>query len=436
MGEPVVILGAGLTGLSCAYFLDQRDYRIFEKESEVGGICRTAQQDGFHFDYTGHLLHFRHPEIRDFVGRLLSGRLRSIRRRAFIRSHGVLSPYPFQANTYRLPPEVNRECLLGFIQAYFQSDRRPPPANFEEWAIQNFGAGIAKHFMLPYNRKLWGVELKELTADWTSRFVPRPQLEEVVDGALGIEAQGLGYNPTFFYPRRGGIMALPQALAARVRPVELGAEAVAVDLERRTVAFRGGHSAAYSRLVSTLPLKQLATICRPLPPALRAAARRLRHNSVLNLNLGVRRRLSGKHWIYFPEPRWPFYRLGFLSNFSRWVCPPGCSALYLETSYLPERPPDPRAVYRRSLAALQELGLIRGERDVAVKKFLRIECAYVLFDHHHKSSVAALRGYLEGRGVHSVGRYGEWKYSSIEDALADGRAVAERLCGDVRRFTS
>jgi protoporphyrinogen oxidase len=435
MAEPIVILGAGLTGLSCAHFLDQRDYRIFEKESEVGGICRTAHAGGFHFDYTGHLLHFRHPEIRAFVLRLLRGGLRSIQRRAFIRSHGVLSPYPFQANTYRLPPEVNRECLLGFIQAYCQNHQAPPD-NFEEWAVQSFGAGIAKHFMVPYNRKLWGIELKELTADWTSRFVPRPKLEEVVNGALGIEARGLGYNPTFLYPRRGGIMALPQALAARVRPVELGSEAVAVDLGRRTVTFGDGRSAAYSRLVSTLPLKRLAALCLDLPAALRAAGRRLRHNSVLNLNLGVRRSLSGKHWIYFPEPRWPFYRLGFLSNFSRWVCPPGCSALYLETSYLPERPPNPRTVYRRSLAALLELGLIRSEREVVVKKLLRIECAYVLFDHQHRRSVTALRDYFERRGVHSVGRYGEWKYSSIEDALADGRATAGKLCGDVRPFTS
>jgi len=435
MDEPIVILGAGLTGLSCAYFLDQRNYQIFEKESEVGGICRTAHRGGFHFDYTGHLLHFRHPEIRGFVGRLLSERLRLIKRRAFIRSHGVLTPYPFQANTYRLPTPVNRECLLGFIRAYCAADHRSPPANFEEWTMRNFGEGNAKHFMIPYNRKLWGVDLKELTAEWTSRFVPRPKLEDVVDGALGIEAQGLGYNPTFLYPRRGGIMVLPQALAARVRPVELGAEAIAVDLERRTVRFRDGRTAVYSHLVSTLPLKRLAAICRALPPALRLAGRRLRHNSVLNLNLGVRRRLSGKHWIYFPEPRWPFYRLGFLSNFSRWVCPPGCSTLYLETSYLPGREPNPRTVYRRSLAALQELGLIRSERDVVVKKFLRIECAYVLFDHHHGGSVAALRAYLEQRGVHSIGRYGEWKYSSIEDALLDGRAAATKLCGDVRSFT-
>ena len=36
-----------------------------------------------------------------------------------------------------------------------------------------FGEGIARHFMLPYNEKLWGVHPREITAAWCSRFVPR-----------------------------------------------------------------------------------------------------------------------------------------------------------------------------------------------------------------------------------------------------------------------
>ncbi len=38
----VVILGAGLTGLSAAYHLEQQgifDYKIFEKNSSAGGSC-------------------------------------------------------------------------------------------------------------------------------------------------------------------------------------------------------------------------------------------------------------------------------------------------------------------------------------------------------------------------------------------------------------
>ncbi|MGH7165590.1 MAG: NAD(P)-binding protein, partial [Nitrospiraceae bacterium] len=51
----IVIVGAGLAGLSAAFHLKGVPYRLFEKEHEVGGLCRSYQLDGFTFDITGHL---------------------------------------------------------------------------------------------------------------------------------------------------------------------------------------------------------------------------------------------------------------------------------------------------------------------------------------------------------------------------------------------
>ena len=71
----IVIVGAGLAGLSTAYHLSGTPYRLYEREEQVGGLCRSYQKDGFTFDYTGHLLHFRQPEIKALVERLLAERL-------------------------------------------------------------------------------------------------------------------------------------------------------------------------------------------------------------------------------------------------------------------------------------------------------------------------------------------------------------------------
>ena len=48
-------MGAGLAGLSTAWHLQKKgiDCRIFEKEPEVGGLCRSRRFDGFIFDYSG-----------------------------------------------------------------------------------------------------------------------------------------------------------------------------------------------------------------------------------------------------------------------------------------------------------------------------------------------------------------------------------------------
>ena len=76
----ILIVGAGLAGLSTAYHLTGVPYRLYERESEVGGLCRSYRKDGFTFDYTGHLLHFRQPPIKALVEQLLADKLQKHQR--------------------------------------------------------------------------------------------------------------------------------------------------------------------------------------------------------------------------------------------------------------------------------------------------------------------------------------------------------------------
>src|ERR1041384_2637756 len=97
--KKIVIIGGGLAGLSAGYHLREHEPMLFEKESEVGGLCRSFKQDGFTFDCTGHLLHLRNPYIRELVETLLPGAFRHHERKAAIYSKSVTTAYPFQANT-------------------------------------------------------------------------------------------------------------------------------------------------------------------------------------------------------------------------------------------------------------------------------------------------------------------------------------------------
>ena len=154
----IVIVGAGLAGLSAAYHLRGLPYKILEREREVGGLCRSYVKDGFTFDYTGHLLHFRQTAIKALVESLLPDRLQRHARKSFVFSHDTYTEYPFQVNTHGLPPEVVRECLLGFIATLTRTSSTPPAESpsFKQWIIESLGEGIAKHFMVPFNEKLVG----------------------------------------------------------------------------------------------------------------------------------------------------------------------------------------------------------------------------------------------------------------------------------------
>lgn len=429
---PVVILGGGLTGLSAAWHLDGLEPLVVERETEPGGLCRSFSEGGFTFDCTGHMLHLREPRFRDLVERLAPGAFASHERRALIFSQGTFTPYPFQANLHGLPLDTVKSCVAGFVEALVRREREGDPdpqrATFPQWVEAIFGEGIARHFMLPYNAKLWRVDLDEIECGWVSWSIPRPTLREVLDGAFGATVRGLGYNPTFLYPRRDGIRTLPDAFARRVPGIRAGSSVEAIDARRRVVRLAGGETIEYERLVSTLPLDRLLARTDGLPDEMRRIGRRLRAVRVLNICLGIARpRLSDAHWVYFPGPEYSFYRIGFPTNLAPGMAPRGCSSLWAERSLLPDEPFDPDEVVARTVDDLKRAGILEARDRVVFSRVGVLDPAYVLYDRHRARHVPRVLETLRGHGIDSTGRFGAWEYSSMEGAMRAGADAAARV---------
>jgi protoporphyrinogen oxidase len=424
----VLIAGAGLAGLSASYHLGRRTHRLVEAEDRAGGLCRSVRRDGFTYDYTGHLLHMRRPEIRELVLRLLDERaFLRIDRRSGIYSHGTLTEYPFQVNTHGLPKAVVRECVTGFAQTLQGPTPLREDPSFREWALATFGEGICRHFLLPYNGKLFCADLDEMTADWVSWAIPKPTWAEVVRGALGLSTKAFGYNSTFLYPALGGIDHLPNAFLAHIPPPDLSTAVTRVHAVHGEAQLSTGERIRYSHMISTMPLPRLLSLIEDAPRELVDGAARLRYVSVLNLNLGFDAPCSiPHHWIYFPEPEFPFYRVGIYSN----LCPrsvrEGCSGFYVEIAHPPGATIDVEATTRRTVSLLQQSGFVPGSARLRSVEPIEIRHAYVIHDRHRRSFLPEAERYLERHGILSVGRYGAWEYSAMEDALWHGRTAADR----------
>ena len=433
----VLVLGGGLAGLSAAHHLNRfsrLDSLVVEKEGRVGGTAGSLRQDGFTFDHTGHLLHLHDPYGRKLVLELLGDNVAAHERNSWIYSKGVCTRYPFQANTYGLPDRVVEECLAGFLKTVHRPEPRPLGANpaFRDWCLRQFGEGICRHFMFPYNEKLWRASLSRMTTEWQGRFVPKPSAAEVVYGALKDQKKFFGYNAAFRYPKRGGIQVLADSLAARLKPgqVRTGAAVQSVDLRERVAVVEGIGEVRYERLVNTLPLAQFLDLAGPLPAGVRDARRRLRYNAVYNLNLGFDRRDEpGRHWIYFPERKFAFYRVGYASSFSRAMAPPKTSSLYVEVSRRAGEGADLGRLERSILSGLKSCGILRPSDKLLTRLWIKIGCAYVIYDFNRTPAVAAIFRHLGKLGVESIGRYGAWKYSFMEETILDGKRCAERLAG-------
>lgn len=433
----ITIIGAGLAGLSAGYHakLNNLDYVLYEQDSRVGGLCKTNEKEGFFFDYSGHLLHLKDPYVQSLVQELLGNNSKIIQRNAFIYSNDVFTRYPFQANLYGLPPKVIKECLLEFIKANYENEDLPTKAyeNFNEWILAKLGKGIGKHFMFPYNEKIWTVPTEQLTCEWLSEFVPKPSLEDVINGSFFDQKKEFGYNATFWYPKNGGIQALCDAFRDHVPKIKLNEKVVRVAPKSKHVEFASGKSIRYEKLISTISLKKLIEkVESDIPPEVKKAALRLRHNSILIINLGVGNgKLSNRHWVYIPEKKYAPYRVGIYSNFSRLMSPAGTSSYYIEIAYQKEWNINKEKVIDRAISEVIKMGFINKKENIRVQEIFDVETAYVIYDKYYSQSRKIVLDFLNKHDIYSIGRYGSWEYSGMEESMIQGKKIVDQLVFEI-----
>ena len=458
----VIILGAGLAGLSCAYHL-KKDYLIFEKENRPGGLCRSVYINAgftplentpflteFIFDYTGHLLHLHQSYTKRLLFQFLGKNLKKIKRSSWIYFRQKYVPYPFQANLWALPEKIRNECLKGL----FRSPAHPltrSPASFHDWCLSNYGKGISKYFFFPYNEKIWLRSLREITTDWVNPFIPQISKEEIIEGAKGKIKKNFGYNAYFYYPRKGGIQSLIDVLEKKIRNIHLNSEIKKIDWRKKKIIFANDTSAIYSYLVSTIPLPELLNCLENPPGEIKEARDKLFWTSVLCINLGIKRHQSpvtparhdlaggshqppikNCHWIYFPEKEFIFYRVGFYTNFSSTMAPKNCSSLYIEIAYRPEEKLNEEKIIAWVKKDLIRCKILNIKDRILVTNILPIPYAYVVYDKNRNCVLKVIEKFFRQNDIFSVGRYGAWKYSFMEESILDGKSTAEKINESVK----
>lgn len=424
--EPIVILGAGPTGLSAAIHLKQ-PFKIFEAGERPGGMFRSVIEDGFVFDYVIHLIHLKDPKMEKFFLGLLGDNIRHFERKAHYYYQGILEKYPFQVNMYALPYALKKELLLGLIEAHYQKKKKPK--NFKEWALQNFGLGISNHFLLPLNEKQYNIPLEELTTEWMGRFLPSTNISATLDGAFSTGSETVGYHAFFHYPLKGGSEAFVKALVNEIhQPIECNKKCQAIDLKKKEVTFADGSTQQYSQLITAIPLPVLVPMLKGAPKSIQEASKKLRWVSDLNVCVAVKgKQPVDSMWIYYPEKKFSFFRVVFGSTLSEYNAPPGHYTIWAEYSHPFDPHFDSKAAEKKVIADLHEAGLIDPNGEIVKVRSIDIPYAYVVYDKNWNSCTKKIHHFLEKNNIDSVGRFGRWEYSSTEESLKQGMEVAEKL---------
>lgn len=410
-----IIIGAGITGLSYALFSNSTDYLVLEKETEVGGYCRTIRRNGFVWDYSGHFFHFLDQNIKNLV---LSGispeELVCVTKNTRIKYKDLLVDYPFQKNIHQLSKEELLDCLYDLFSA-----RDANYSNFQEMLYYKFGRSITEKFLVPYNEKLYACNLNNLDKDAMGRFFPYAEKEDIIRNFKA--GNNSSYNNTFIYPSQGAFEYVNSIYNHLDKTkIQLKCEIEHISMENHTVTLKNGNIFYYDRLISTIPFPALLNkIGYNYNPKVYS------WNQVLVFNLGFDKKGENRtdHWLYFPEKKYCFYRVGFYDN----ILNQDRMSLYVELSFSQETNIHPQEWLGQTLSDLKLAGILSDEQVLIDYESIIMNPAYVHINSHSIKDVEEKKQILAQSNIFSIGRYGSWVYCSIEDNIKEAQALANRI---------
>jgi protoporphyrinogen oxidase len=439
--KKIVIIGAGPTGLGAGYRLKELGYenfQIYDRNPYIGGLASSfTDSAGFTWDIGGHVMFSHYKYYDDCFDKLMGSDYQLNNRECWVRMFDRWVPYPFQNNIRYLPKEVTYECLTGLVEAQTKRDYKAAK-NFDEFIDAVFGDGIAKHFMKPYNFKVWAHPPKMMNKEWIGERVAVLDVNRAIKNVvLGSDDFGWGPNNQFKFPLFGGTGEFYRRFEKPLRGhVNLNKHVDFINMTKKEIKFKDGEVVKYDVLISAMPLDKLCNdvINGEMPREIKKAAAGLRHSGGYMVGIGIKQPCpSTKSWMYFPEENCPFYRVTYLSNYSPYMTPDAKThySLLCETSYSEFKPVDGKGIVEETIQGLINCGMLKEEdrKDVVSTWVYHADYSYPTPSVERDGILSQVIPYLEQHDIYSRGRFGMWKYevSNTDHTLMQGVELANRL---------
>ena len=410
-----LIIGAGISGLSYAA-ATPNDYLVLEADNQIGGYCRTIKQDGFTWDYSGHFFHFRHSDLKDYVMQnIRPDEMLSVKKFTQVLYKRKLIDYPFQMNIHQLDKREFIDCLYDL----FSVPGNEELVSFKQMLYAKFGKSIAEKFLIPYNTKLYAIDLDELDVDAMGRFFPYADKTQIINNFKN--PVNASYNAGFLYPKEG-CMRIVDSVYSHVNKACVSLNEPVLSIDRTNHVVRTNkRSLKYDHLISTMPLPRLLDIS-----GVDYDKSLYSWNKVLVFNLGFDSKGPERknNWIYVPEKKYCFYRVGFYDN----ILGQDRTSLYVEIGFgKDEAIGDTRDLLNRTLQDLIRAGFIAEDQKLVSYHQVVMDPAYVHITQASERDKKEKMDLLIADGIYSIGRYGAWKYCSLEDNIHDAFQLAASI---------
>ncbi len=419
--KPIVILGAGLAGLTAANFLRSNNIPVilFEAGNKIAGLAQSFHDtDGFTYDFGAHFITNR---LAKNVG--IADKCRTIRHYAeTVWLGGKSYSHPF--GLMRVP----RMTMSGISTKLKSFGNKQKPESAAEWFRANYGAALANEVAIPLTEAWSGAKAEDLSpavGDGISSGIGQTLWLKLAS-RLTRRAVACGYSRELpekasvyhVYPE-GGIGTLCQKLAddlADVIKLESPIEKILVDGNKAVGVRSNGIEFEAAAVISTAPINILSKIVEGTDRL--AHLSRFRYRPMVFVNL----RLNGRGLLpdvvtWTPEDEFPFFRLTETPLSMPWLAPAGKTIITVDIGC--EKGDEFWQMDDEKLGDVCIENLKPLIPDVKKRyegcRVMRTPIAYPVFLREYETE---RQSFANGTGVenlYSVGRNGEFMHIFMED---------------------
>ena len=431
-----IILGAGLSGISTAYFLQGKkgfeDITLIEKESRPGGLCRSIQKNGYTYDIGPHILFSKDKEMLNLLLSVLDEK-NDLRRSNQILYKERLVQYPFENDLSKLPDDDRKYCIDAFNNNPYENY---VPTNMIQFFLKTFGEGITNCYLRPYNEKIWKYDPAFMNTSMVDR-IPKPTSEEIRRSAAGETLDGYVHQLYFSFPTQGGIEAVPIGFISKldqtICKIKTGCEVKCIKKTDDGFIVETAEGSVFKgeRLISTIPVQDLTAAYVDTTEALKEHVSDLRYNSIIISFVRTPYDLCGSNFAFMiPDKDVLFHRVSKMDFLGSAYHHKDEATYMVEVTYRKNDRIDHMSeeeFCRNIIDGMVTIGFARNKEDVEILDITRYQYAYVIYDLHHTENMMFIRDFYRDHGIILNGRFGNFEYWNMDRILRESFELSKHL---------
>lgn len=425
------ILGGGIAGLSLAYFLKDTEVAIIERESKVGGLCRSYQKRGLSYDVGPHIMFSKNSEVLRFMTTITKTHKLTRSNQIFL--GGKFIKYPFENFLAMLDDKIKIDyCLNTFLNNPYKD---MPATNMLSFFLKNFGEGITKLYLEPYNEKIWKFSPAMLDTQMVER-IPRPPDEHITESAKGKFSEGYTHQLNFFYPVKGGYQSMIDGVLEKI--TNKGVQ-VLTDEKITSVTFQNNRWVVqtqknhfeFEKLINCMPIQELVAVLQDVPDSIKKKSQEMMYNSIAIIIINVKNDTIGDHFaLMVPQSDVLFHRISKLDFLGDNYHLKNSTSFLVEVTFRKKSKiaqMSEAEITERCIEDLVKIGFIKNKSQVNFTDFHAEEYAYVIYDLNHRARTDTILEYFRGLNIESSGRWAEFEYMNSDKVIEHSMLLAQKL---------